>query len=366
VATPMADAYGVSLALIGLLATSSIATHAAMQIPSGRLVDRLGGRTVALAGVSILIAADCVGALTPQLTLAVMARMLIGVGTAFCFVAGSDLLRARSAPALAQGLYGGVAMSGAGLALALLPAVPLDTRWRASWLSAALLAGISLVSVLPISRRRAATAPRAFGPSSSRSVVRDRRLIGLAALYTASYGSSVVLGNWVVTFLERTAGYSTASAGAAGALTLFAGILSRPLGGWLAERRPLFTRRAAAAGLVATAGGALALAFSPELIFGVLASMAIGIGAGIPFGAVFSGAQHLRPDRPAAAVGFVNSVANVAVVVGVPLVGLSFSLPGDGRLGLMVVGGLSAAALAVLPPAAVLSPGPSAATAPVR
>ncbi len=355
VAGPMADAYGVSLAFVGALAAAAVATHALMQLPAGRLIDRYGARNAAIAGLSILVAADGAGALTPEPALAMIARLVIGVGTALCFVAGSDLLRASRAPALAQGLYGGTAMSVAGLALALLPQVGHDASWRASWLSAAGLAALALVVVASVAARGSAAPPLLGSGGPVASVVRDRRLHRVVVLYAASYGSSVVVGNWVVTFLERSAHYSTGEAGAIGALTLFGGILSRPLGGWVAERRPRLTRPAVAAGLVAGAAGTAVLALAPPLAVGAVASAAVGIGAGIPFGPVFSGAQRLRPDRPAVAVGFVNFFANVAVVAGVPLVALTFSLPGDGRVGLLAVACLWAAALSVLPVGAVLA-----------
>jgi nitrate/nitrite transporter NarK len=359
VAAPMADAYGVSLAFVGALAAAAVATHALMQLPGGRLVDRYGARTAAIGGLSILVAADGIGALAAEPALAVVARLVVGVGTALCFIAGSDLLRARRAPALAQGLYGGTAMAGAGLALALLPQVGHDASWRVSWLSAAALAAVALV-VVALSVARDGVEPRlAASGAQPASVVRDRRLYRLAVLYTASYGSSVLVGNWVVTFLERAARYSAREAGAVGALTLFGGILSRPLGGWIVERRRLLARPVLAAGLLAGAAGTAALALAPPLAACVVASAAVGIGAGVPFGLVFSSAQRLRPDRPAAAVGFVNFAANAAAVVGVPLVGLTFSLPGDGRVGLVAVACLWAAALFVLPPAGALTPSPS-------
>jgi hypothetical protein len=42
----------------------------------------------------------------------------------------------------------------------------------------------------------------------------------------------------------------------------------------------------------------------------------------------------VRPESPATAVAVVNLASNVLIVVGVPLVGLSFALPGNGRLGI--------------------------------
>jgi len=234
VASPMADAYGVSLAFVGALTAAAVATHAAMQIPSGRLVDRYGARGVAIAGLSILVAANGVGALAAEPALAFVARLAVGVGTALSFVAGSDLLRARRARVLAQGVYGGCAMAAAGLALALLPQVARDTAWRVSWLSAAGLAAFGLVIVaLTAARSRVGPPVRPAGAHPA-SVVRDTRLQRIGLVYAASYGSSVLVGTWIVTFLERGPHYSAAEAGAAGALTLFGGIVSRPFGGWIA------------------------------------------------------------------------------------------------------------------------------------
>ncbi len=275
----MADAYGVSLAFVGALAAAAVATHALMQLPSGRFVDRYGARTAAIGGLSILVVADGVGALAPEPALAVVARLVVGVGTALTFVAGSDLLRASRAPALAQGLYGGAAMSGAGLALALLPQVGHDASWRVSWLSAAVVAALALVVAFSVVRDGAG--PPLLGSGAPlASVVGDRRLHRLVLLYAASYGSSVIIGNWVVTFLERSAHYSTGEAGAVGALTLFSGILSRPLGGWIAERRPRLVRPVVAAGLAAGAAGTAVLAVGPPRAGGAVAAAAGGNWAG--------------------------------------------------------------------------------------
>lgn len=356
VAGPMADAYGVSLAFVGALAATAVATHAVMQVPAGRLIDRYGSRPAAIGGLSILVVADGVGALAADPILAFVARLVIGVGTALCFLAGSDLLRARRSLAFAQGMYGGTAMAGAGLALALLPQVSHDVSWRVSWLSAAVVAAGALVVVVPSASRVNGGAQLYASVARPASVIRDRRLYRLAILYTASYGSSVLVGNWVVTFLERACGYSAAEAGAAGALTLFGGIVSRPVGGWVADTHPRLVRPAVAAGLASGAIGTAILALGPPLALGVVASTAVGIGAGVPFGPVFSSAQRLRSDRPAAAVGLINSSANAAVVAGVPLLGLTFSVAGDGRVGLAAVACLWGVALSLLPSTDVLSP----------
>jgi hypothetical protein len=69
----------------------------------------------------------------------------------------------------------------------------------------------------------------------------------------------------------------------------------------------------------------------------ILAAAVVGFAAGIPFAPSFAGAQRLRPDAPGAAIGAVNMVAATVILVGTPLLGLTFSLPGGGRTGFVIV-----------------------------
>jgi hypothetical protein len=111
------------------------------------------------------------------------------------------------------------------------------------------------------------------------------------------------------------------------------------------------------ASLAAGALGTAALVAAGPAWLAVLGSALVGFAAGVPFAAVFTGAAATRPDAPAAAVGFVNSLANAAILVGTPLVGLTFALDGEGRLGFVVVAALWAAALLALPPGRALGAG---------
>src|SRR5262249_38293715 len=152
----------------------------------------------------------------------------------------------------------------------------------------------------------------------------DRRLLPLAAMHAGSFGLSVVVGNWVVTLLHRAGGVSEHTAGIAGGLVLFLGLISRPLGGRLVDRAGLVR-----ASFVASAVGVAALAVATPFAVALLGAIAVGLAAGVPFASAFDGAARLRPDAPGAAVGVVNMAAAVTILVGTPLLGLSFSLPGE-------------------------------------
>ena len=165
------------------------------------------------------------------------------------------------------------------------------------------------------------------------------------ALQAATFGLTVIAGNWVVTLLERE-GAGTTLAGVAGGMTLFAGILTRPAGGIVVRQRR--ARAAVAGSVVAGTVGAAALAAGISLGLSAAGALVLGLAAGLPFAAVFDATLRLRPDAPAAAIGLVNGCAVLTILVGTPLAGLAFSLPGDGRIGFAVIAALWASALIAL------------------
>ena len=324
VAGGLAHAYGVSLAVVGLFTTGLFVTHALLQVPSGRLCDRFGARVVGVAGLAVTALGSTLALAWRDAAFAIAMRALAGVGTGLSFVAGSDYVRSTIGTPLAQGLYGAGSMAAGGLALAL---IPLFGGWHAPFLSAALVAGAG-AALLAAAPREHARPPIARALPS----LRDVRLLPLSAMHSASFGLSVVLGNWVVTLLERAGGDSKSVAGIAGSLLLLLGIVTRPLGGYAYGRRGLLR----ASFVVGGAGTAL-LAVAHPLPLAFAAAAVVGLAAGIPFAPSFTGAARLHPEAPAAAIGVVNMTAAVTILVATPLLGLTFSLPGDGRIGFAAV-----------------------------
>ena len=148
IADELSVAYGVGLGVVGLFTAVLFASHMLMQLPAGRLSDRLGPTQVCLAGVAVLIACNALASIAPDTSLVLVARTLMGVGTALSFIGGSDFVRATGGSPFAQGLYGGLATAGGGVALAVVPALEGSLSWRAPFMSAiavALAAGLLLV-----------------------------------------------------------------------------------------------------------------------------------------------------------------------------------------------------------------------------
>jgi hypothetical protein len=103
-----------------------------------------------------------------------------------------------------------------------------------------------------------------------------------------------------------------------------------------------------AVSLVGTAAGSLLLAVGGPLALSAVGAFVLGLMAGLPFAVIFAAAQRARPDAPAAAIALVNACAVLTILVGTPLAGLAFDLPGDGRVAFAVIAGLSASGLLAL------------------
>jgi MFS family permease len=131
VADPLAEAYGVSLAVVGIFTTSLFVTHLLVQIPGGRACDRIGARNVGFLAVGAVVAGNVLLLAADDPALAIAARAIVGLGSGAGFVAGAEYMRAARASAVLQGIYGAATMAGGGLAIAVVPQLEPSLGWRA-------------------------------------------------------------------------------------------------------------------------------------------------------------------------------------------------------------------------------------------
>jgi MFS family permease len=347
VAETLAEAYSASLITIGAFTTALFVSHAAMQIPGGRVVDRMGPGAPAMMSLAVLFAANAVAMLAPVTWLGLSMRLVAGVGTALTFVAGTEFVRRFGGTTFDQGLFGGVGVGAGGAALAAVPLIADAVGWRAPFLSAGALAVLMVPFVL--GAPRPAAAPEAPRPAGRLRVPRNRRLYRFGLMHAASLGFAVVLGNWVVPLLTRQDVEPLWVAGLIGSLVLTVGAAGRPLGGWLARQVPARTRALVIASMLVGGACTAVIAIGPPVPVLIAASALIGLAGGIPFGPTLYGAGRAFPDTAGAAAGAVNTFAGVAILVGTPLMALTFTLPGDGVVGFYAVAALWAAVALLVP-----------------
>ncbi len=341
--------YGVGLVVVGLLTSVAFLAELAVMVPGGRAIDRFGARRVSLLSLVLCLAGNLLLLVAPGIEAALALRFAIGFGVGAGFVAGSVWITADplGRSPLGQGLFGGVSLSGAGVATAAVPLLEGALGWRASYLTAAAVAAAALGAGLATPGLEARPDPPQATPL--RSLVGNPLIVRLGAMHSASFAFSVVLGNWVVTLLRRHLQLSYGTAGVAGALVLALGIVGRPLGGWAMRRVPERRYEVLVASLAIASLAAATLAAAGSLPLAAAACALLGLASGLPFGAAVAGAAASFPRAPGEAIGAMNLYAVATIIAGVPLVGATFALPGEGRIGFALLAALAAAAIVAVP-----------------
>jgi hypothetical protein len=90
----------------------------------------------------------------------------------------------------------------------------------------------------------------------------------------------------------------------------------------------------------------------------------VGIASAVPWTYVFTRAPHVRPDATGSAYAVVSGIPLAVAIAGIPLLGLTFSLPGHGRIGFFVIAAVWGLLALVLPKRGGAPAGAAAAEAP--
>ena len=335
-----------SQASAGLLTTGIFLTHGAMQIPGGHLVDRLGSRRVLIAALAIVVAGNFAIAFAHSYWQLLFWKVFTGIGTGACFVAGARYITEMfSGPRLhlAQGFYGGSILLGSGFVILAIPRLLETLEWRGVFLTtAAVAAAVWLVWILIGPRITDKT--HAAGSFRDMLLHRELWLLGLAQM--ATFGLAIVAGAWVIAALRTALGLPSARAGLIGSAVLLLGIVVRPLGGALVPRTGVGGLLRAS--LLINAAGCFLLALEKQSTASAAAAIALlGVGCGLPYAALFTRAAVLFPGRAAAAMGLVNTLGIVMILVGAPLVGKLADWSGSFRSSFLALGVFSLATAAV-------------------
>jgi len=318
IARRLGSVFDVSLGEIGILTTMLLVTHALSQLPAAEPAQRLGPLRLVRLSFVLVTVANVAGALSPAFWFLAVTRLLVGCGTGPVFVGGLDGTRRLGGPFLA-GIFGGAATLGLGLALVV--GAVLDgygASWRVPFLIAA---GISLAAVLLGPRDSDEARPHAgsvldhFG-----AVFRSVALWRLALIHTATFGSSLVVGAWIVTYFVDGS-MATFLAGAIGFGLLGAAAVFRPIGGALFARGVTWKVLGPVAAVV-SAGALGLLALGLPTWLAAIVSMVIGIGFALPFSPIFARTVQAEPRYPAAAIAFVNTSGAVFALAFTPIAGV--------------------------------------------
>jgi len=234
---------------------------------------------------------------------------------------------------------------GSGFVIFAIPQLSGAFGWRGAFLGSTAVAIGAATLWMAAAPRPQHTAKHA---GSLAEVARNSELWRLGVLQMASFGLVIVVGTWITTLLKNDFRMPIQRAGLLGSLVLLLGIVTRPLGGWLAHRMPVATLLRSA--LVLNAAACAALAWGQWIGLTFLAIVALGAGCGLPYAGIFGRAAALFPGRAGAAMGLVNMVGILMILLGAPAVGYLADWTGQFRTSFLALGGFSLVALLATTP----------------
>ena len=321
---------------LSVFAVLQLAVYAAMQIPVGVLLDRLGTRRLVVAGAVVMGVGQLVLALAHSVGLAVVARVLVGTGDAMTFISVLRLVglwfAPRHIPIVTQltGMLGQLGQVAAALPLV---AVLHSAGWTPTFVGAAALSGLTAVAVAATVRDAPPGVEAARGPVALDVVRRQLReswqepgtRIGLWTHFTTQFSGTVFALLWGYPFLVRGEGLDKNVAGSLLSAMVFVGMVLAPVLGRLTHGWPL--RRSA---LTLSIVGGTALVWTVVLgwpghaplwllvvLVMVLASNGPGSLVGFDYARTFN-----PPSRLGSASGIVNVGGFVASLTTIFLIGV--------------------------------------------
>lgn len=328
------ERFGSEAAGLSVLAVAQVVMYAAMQIPAGHLLDRFGPMKVMLAGSLLMAVGQALLAVTGNYTIALLARLVLGIGDAPIFISATRLLAAwfppRRVPVLVQitATMGHIGQLATAIPVAW---VLHQGGWGAAFgmlaMAGLVAAGVAAVGVRmprveevsePVQRQRMWASVRAA------TAVAGTRL-GFWSHFLPPFSANTIALLWGVPFFITAQGLTSAQASGLLIVLTIAAMIAGPVAGILTGRHPLRRTWIVLASAMGTAvAWAGLLSFDTPRPFWQLALFCAVIGAGGPISLV--GIDFARTWNPSArlgiATGFVNVGGFTSTIAGVLLVGI--------------------------------------------
>ncbi|MFD7593282.1 nitrate/nitrite transporter [Kitasatospora sp. NPDC059812] len=338
-----ADRFGIGASALSTFSILQVLVYAAMQIPVGLLVDRIGPRRVLLIGVVLLSFGQLAFAFSSSFAPALASRAVLGCGDAMTFISVLRLAArwfpAARNPFVAQ-LTGLAGMGGNLITTVVLAQALHREGWTPTFTAIALLgvAVFALVALFLKEAPAAAVRPVEHPPAPRPNVGRQVRAcwrepgtrLGLWVHFTTQFPGNAFGLLWGLPYLVEAQGLSRAAAG--GMLTLL--VLSNMAFGFLFGRVLSVSARARMP-IVLTVITATALGWA--LVLGwpgghppiwLLSAIIVVMGSNGPASLV--GLDYARARNPVERLGTASGIVNMGGFIGtmITLFGIGVLLDG--------------------------------------
>lgn len=330
------ERFGVDAALLSSLGVLQLAVYAAMQIPVGMLIDRIGSRRLLIGGTAIMLVGQALVGFAPDIVLAVCGRILVGAGDAMIFASLVRLTAAWFTGSILSSLFQWIGSLGQiGQVLSAVPFAWLlnQSGWTTAFLSAAACSVIALIVLIV---GIPAGTPQGAATRSDRPPERALALLGQAisepgtwlgfwTTWTAQASGFMFMLMWGYPFMVYGLGQGPDLAAYLLVVTVVTGAVAGPLLGLFSARFPTARNRlifsvVGVYGLIWT----LLLAWPGQPPFWLLIVLLVAMGVTIPSGVIgFDHAlAHNRPESLGSANGIVNMGGFVPAVALILMIGL--------------------------------------------
>lgn len=313
--------FDIAATALSTLAVVQLVVYAALQVPVGVFVDRVGARLLLAFGATLMLVGQVTLALSDTLGVAIVGRMLVGAGDAMTFIPAIRLLASwfsgRQLAFLSQ-LFASLGQFGQLASMFPLVILLHLAGWMPTYLSAAALSGIAAVAVIAFVANRPKGEPPTHGVqtwsesggSLRAALARPGTQLGFWAHFVSQSSLTMLMLLWGFPFLTVALGYSPTLAAGVLTLPLIVSFVVGPLIGILCARFPL--RRS---NLVLTAVSGMAIAWTtvllwpgqPPLWLVVLLVIVIAIGGP----ASLVGIDIARTFNPRHAYGAASGIINM-------------------------------------------------------
>lgn len=317
------DRFHVSAALLSSLAVIQLIVYAALQIPVGIVLDRVGPRLLIATGALLMLIGQATLALAPSIGVAILGRVLLGAGDAMTFISVLRLLpnwfAGRKLPIVSQWL-GTLGQAGQVLSAVPLSLLLHEAGWTPTFLVAAAASGLALIGVLGFVRNGTTPVTSSI-PSGAALVVsplkrlkdslsRPGTRLGFWSHFATQSSGTVFSLLWGFPFLSVALGYGPSNASLLLTLMVVVAVISGPLLGILSARYPL-RRSSIVLGIVSAMGIAWAIVLAwpgqPPVWSVILVVVVIAVGG--PGSLI--GFDFARTFNPMRSLGSATGIVNV-------------------------------------------------------
>lgn len=340
---------------LSMFAVVQLAVYGGMQLPIGVVLDRWGARPIMTAGMLLMAVGQFTMAFSPDVGMAILARVLIGAGDAAVFPSVLRLVAtwfpAQRGPLMVQ-LTGIVGQSGQLLAVLPLAAFLHATSWSVVFGSIAGLGVLFAVLVFAFIRNhppertsdvtvdtdtgavQVVTSQIDAGTGIRAAWAHPGTRLAFWSHFTTPFAGSAFIMLWGMPFLTAGEGLTLAQASGVTSVYVLVGMAFGPLMGELSRRNPLRRSRALVLPAVAVQAAVwlVVLAWPGPAPLWLLYVLAVALATGGP--ASMIAFDHARAHNPAhrlsTATGLTNTGGFLAGLLAVFFIGLALDLQGAG------------------------------------